>query len=75
MLKTAVASLSGVLPIQANTGKDADVSSHSDYLARTHGQALCPEIAAGPEFLASRVQRTGQLYAVPDAGEGQGDDE
>ena len=44
MIKTAFASLSGVLPIQAITGKDADVSSHSDYLARTHGQALLPEI-------------------------------
>jgi hypothetical protein len=27
--------------IQALTGRDADASSHSDYLARTHGQAIC----------------------------------
>jgi hypothetical protein len=27
--------------IQAITGKDSDASAHSDYLARTHGQAVC----------------------------------
>ena len=41
LVKAAFASLCGLLPIQAITGKDADASSHSDYLARTHGQALC----------------------------------
>ena len=41
LVKMAFATLSGLLPIQAITGKDSDASSHSDYLARTHGQALC----------------------------------
>ena len=41
LVKMAFNTLSGLLPIQAITGKDADVSSHSDYLARTHGQAIC----------------------------------
>lgn len=29
------------MTIQALTGRDTDASSHSDYLARTHGQAIC----------------------------------
>ena len=37
----AFSSLCGLLPIQAITGKDSDASNHSDYLARTHGQAIC----------------------------------
>ena len=41
LVKAAFASLCGLLPIQAITGKDSDASNHSDYLARTHGQALC----------------------------------
>jgi hypothetical protein len=41
LVKLAFSTLCGLLPIQAVTGRDADASSHSDYLARTHGQAIC----------------------------------
>lgn len=41
LVKLTFNTLSGLLPIQAITGKDSDASSHSDYLARTHGQAIC----------------------------------
>ena len=41
LVRIAFASMCGLLPIQAITGKDCDASSHSDYLARTHGQAIC----------------------------------
>ena len=41
LVRLAFGNLLGNLPIQAITGKDSDASSHSDYLARTHGQALC----------------------------------
>lgn len=41
LVKMSFATLCGLLPIQALTGRDADASSHSDYLARTHGQAIC----------------------------------
>ena len=41
MVKMAFSTMCGLLPIQAITGKDTDASAHSDYLARTHGQALC----------------------------------